>query len=66
VASDGQARVYDVDAAYPQFVWQIANDGLGVEQLANADRRELGNDAAGRGEHQRRGDLLTYWYTGGM
>jgi hypothetical protein len=36
------------------------------ERLANADRRELGNDAAGRGEHQRRGDLLTYWYTGGM
>jgi hypothetical protein len=28
---------------------------LGVEQLANADRRELGNDAAGRCEHQRRG-----------
>ena len=30
VASDRQAvRVYDVDAPYPQFAWQIANDGSG-------------------------------------
>jgi hypothetical protein len=37
-----------------------------VEQLAKADRRELGNDAPAAANINGEVDLLTYWYTGGL
>ena len=67
VASGGQAvRVYDVDAAYPQFAWQIANDGSGWSSWRMPIGGSWGTMQPAAANINGEVDLLTYWYTGGM
>ena len=67
VVSDGQAvRVYDVDAAYPQFAWQIANDDSGWSSWRMPIGGSWGTMQPAAANINGEVDLLTYWYTGGM
>jgi hypothetical protein len=66
VASDGQAvRVDDVDAAYPQFGWQIANDGSGWSSSRMPIGGSWGTMQPAAANINGEVELLTYWYTGG-
>jgi hypothetical protein len=65
VASDGQAvRVYDVDAAYPQFAWQVANDGSGWSSWRMPIGGSWGTMQPAAANINGEVDLLTYWCTG--
>jgi hypothetical protein len=67
VASDGQAvRVYDVDAAYPQFAWQIANDRSRWSSRRMPIGESWGTMQLAAASINGEVDLLTYWYTSGM
>jgi hypothetical protein len=67
VASGGQAvRVYEVDAAYPQFAWQIADDGSGRSSRRMPIGESWGTMQLAAASINGEVDLLTYWYTGGM
>ena len=67
MASDGQAvRVYDVDAAYPQFAWQIANDRSRWSSWRMPIGGSWGTMQPAAASINGEVDLLTYWDTGGM
>ena len=67
MASDGLAvPVYDVDAAYPQFAWQIANDRSRWSSRRMPIGESWGTMQLAAASINGEVDLLTYWYTGGM
>ena len=60
------SAVYDVDAAYPQFAWQIANDRSRWSSRRMPIGGSWGTMQPAAASINGEVDLLTYWYTGGM
>jgi hypothetical protein len=67
IVSDGEAvHLYALDAAFPQWAWQIVNNGSGWSSWRKPVGGSWGTRQPAATNINGEVNLITYWYTGGM